>query len=295
MPKSPTPAELLSLSEANGIHRLYFPIDWSCSSFCCRFNVAACPGKCWWPNSCKNSAMPWCRNTWMAKCIRKASIWFTATPRCTSDFKDADVIYTSLHSFLNTSKLRKLHSKTIPNSQNGPTWAKTFKTSQRTTDRSSALPLPPVKSTPSTMPSAANWMRCEMLCFKRCNTTLTNSFDLTTASSQQLGLIQNHIESWNWSDWREVGEENSMLRCFFDHFFTLFGSSLLLFALVPWSLDPLVPWSAPGWAGQERQALFIDGSNETEVCFSGQPMAICCAFGAGAESQIEMVIPLKKK
>ena len=33
MPKSPTPAELLSLSQANGIHRLYFPIDWSCLTF----------------------------------------------------------------------------------------------------------------------------------------------------------------------------------------------------------------------------------------------------------------------
>lgn len=65
--------------------------------------------------------MPWCRNTWMAKCIRKASIWFTATPRCTSDFKifkDADVIYTSLHSFLNTSKLRKWQ-----NNPKQPKWA----------------------------------------------------------------------------------------------------------------------------------------------------------------------------
>lgn len=33
MPKSPTLAELLSLSQANGIHRLYFPIDWSCLTF----------------------------------------------------------------------------------------------------------------------------------------------------------------------------------------------------------------------------------------------------------------------
>ena len=158
-----------------------------------------------------------------------------------------------------------------------------------------------------------------IFCYTHTYTLLTFRFHITPPHSSNAFAVdgektsnhhffaENTCQSW-WIYSRQLGHrwKHSSKECafatwpcwdvFFDHFFTpLFGSSLLLFALVPWSLDPLVPWSAPGWAGQERQALFIDGSNETEVCFSGQPMAICCAFGAGAESQIEMVIPLKKK
>ena len=194
MPKSPTLAELLSLSQANGIHRLYFPIDWSCLTFIPAFVAGVTL-----PLVQASADGPTAAR--ILRCLgAETRGWQNASGKRASDSplhqgapltSKMQMSSTHLYTFFWT---HPNYENDIAKQSQNVLSAKTFKTSQRTTDRSCALPLPPVKSTPSTMPSAANWMRCEMLCFKRCNTTLTNSFDLTTASSQQLGLIQNHIE-----------------------------------------------------------------------------------------------------